>query len=192
MMDPLAVGPTAVVLDLFATRGAAAYVGEPVSQLEHALQTAALAVEHDAPEALVVAALLHDIGHLLHHLPEPAANRGVDSRHQDVGFWWLSRYFPISVTLPIRQHVAAKRYLCTVDAEYREQLSAASQQSLALQGALMAPSDVEAFEGSPFWQEAVMLRQWDDQAKAPGLVVPSLMSYRPMIKRVLLLRGMVG
>jgi gamma-butyrobetaine dioxygenase len=169
-----------------------AYVGEPVSQLEHALQTAALAVEHDASQALIVAALLHDIGHLLDDRPENAANRGIDTRHQEVGCWWLSQYFPASVTLPIRQHVAAKRYLCTVNAEYRARLSPASQQSLVLQGGLMTSSDVEAFEGSPYWRDAVMLRQWDDQAKVPRLVVPALMSYRPMIKRMLLLRGVVG
>jgi predicted HD phosphohydrolase len=78
-----------------------------------------------------------------------------------------------------------------VNAEYRARLSPASQQSFVLQGGMMTPRDVEAFEGSPYWREAVMLRRWDDQAKTAGLVVPALMCYRPMINRMLLLRGVV-
>ncbi len=104
------------ISELFARRGGEAYFGEPVSQLEHALQTASQAEQEGTPDTQIVAALLHDIGHLLHQLPEDIADRGVDGCHEQVGAMWLARYFPEAVTEPIRLHVAAKRYLCTVDA----------------------------------------------------------------------------
>ncbi len=103
---------------MFATKGHAAYVGEPVSQLEHALQAAYHAEQRGADDALVVAALLHDIGHLLHKLPEDAADHGIDTRHEQIGQAWLKRYCGPEVTEPIRLHVPAKRYLCATDAEY--------------------------------------------------------------------------
>ena len=174
-----------MIFRLFATHGTAAYVGEPVSQLDHALQTAARAVEQRVPSTLVVAALLHDIGHLLHATPEAAAACGIDTRHQEVGFVWLSSYFPVAVTLPIRRHVAAKRYLCTVDATYQLQLSAASRHSLSLQGAMMTEEEVDRFRTAPGWQEAVLLRRWDDEAKVPGLCVPPLEFYRSLLVRAL-------
>jgi len=117
------------ICDLFATKGHAAYVGEPVSQLEHALQAAHHAEQAGASDALVVAALLHDIGHLVHKLPEDAADHGIDTRHEQLGQAWLARSFGPAVTEPIRLHVPAKRYLCATDADYVAHLSAASVQS---------------------------------------------------------------
>ena len=181
--------PIAVIVDLFATRGADAYVGEPVSQLEHALQTARLAQLAAATDALIVAALLHDIGHLIHDLPEDAAKRGVDTRHQELGPAWLSRYFPRAVTDPIHLHVAAKRYLCSVNHPYRDELSEASLRSLSLQGGPMREDEVRAFEQLKGWHEGVQLRQWDDRAKAQGFAVPPLQSYLPHIQRVLKTRA---
>ena len=103
------------ILDLFATKGASAYHGEAVSQAEHALQAADLAEQEGSPDALVVAALLHDVGHLLDGQDEDLAIRGVDGRHEEAGGAWLSRHFGPEVIEPIRLHVAAKRYLCAVD-----------------------------------------------------------------------------
>jgi gamma-butyrobetaine dioxygenase len=166
------------ILDLFATRGAAAYHGEAVSQEEHALQAADLAVRQGASDALVVAALLHDVGHLLDGQDEDLADRGVDGRHEEAGCAWLSRHFGPEVTEPIRLHVAAKRYLCAVDPRYRSGLSPASLVSLELQGGPMSPAEVAEFEGSPFFGDAVLLRHWDDAAKVPGLAVPGPSHYR--------------
>src|SRR6266446_1402150 len=101
------------IFTLFERRGHAAYLGEPVSQLEHALQTAYQADQKGAPDYLIVAALLHDIGHLLHGMPENIVPVGVDGQHQEIGAAWLSRHFAVAVTAPIRLHVAAKRYLCS-------------------------------------------------------------------------------
>src|SRR5580698_9217642 len=100
-----------------AERGGGSYFGEPVSQLEHALQTAQLAVEANATPALVAAALLHDIGHLLQDLPENIADEGVDARHEELGYRWLRNRFGPAVAEPVRLHVDAKRYLCRVDAD---------------------------------------------------------------------------
>jgi phosphonate degradation associated HDIG domain protein len=173
------------VCELFATKGHAAYVGEPVSQLEHALQTAHHAETSGADDALVVAALLHDVGHLLHKLPENVADDGVDTRHEHLGQAWLARYCGPDVTEPVRLHVPAKRYLCATDPAYLAALSPASTQSLKLQGGPMSPGEVSEFEEHPHYRRAVTLRRWDDLAKIPGLDVPPLDHYRPRLARVL-------
>src|SRR5215470_14672811 len=109
------------ILQLFAEKGHGAYFGEDVTETQHALQCAHLAEQSGAENEIIAAALLHDIGHLLHGLPEDIAARGVDGQHQEIGAAWLVRHFPIAVTEPIRLHVAAKRYLCAVDDTYRQQ-----------------------------------------------------------------------
>src|SRR5215469_14042757 len=132
------------ILELFEARGAAAYLGEPVSQTEHALQAAHLAVLEGASDALVAAALLHDIGHLLGP-DDDAAERGIDAVHEDRGCSWLAPHFGPEVTEPIRLHVPAKRYLCRVDPRYRVLLSPASIRSLELQGGALTSGEAEAF-----------------------------------------------
>ena len=174
-----------VIMALFERRGAELYGGEAISQLEHALQTAHLAVFNNAPDTLVVAALLHDVGHLLHVMPDDVADLGIDMRHEELGTDWLSAYFGPEVTTPIRLHVAAKRYLCATDSDYVRRLSPASYQSLLLQGGPMSPAEVAKFEQLPNWDEAVLLRAWDDEAKVPDLVVPPLVSYRSRLEGVL-------
>jgi len=173
------------VMELFATRGHDAYVGEPVSQLEHGLQAAYFAEREGASDVLVVAALLHDIGHLVHKLPEDAADHGIDTRHEHLGGAWLKRYCGPEVTEPIRLHVPAKRYLSATDAEYQAQLSPASIQSLALQGGPFTADEVAEFEHHPHFRASVALRRWDDLAKIPDLEVPPLEYYRPRLERVL-------
>jgi phosphonate degradation associated HDIG domain protein len=175
----------ATITRLFETGGNAAYFGEPVSQTEHALQTAHLAESEGAPDALVVAALLHDVGHLLHGLSETIANQGIDGRHEAGGSEWLTQHFGPAVCDPVRLHVAAKRYLCAVDANYLALLSPASQQSLELQGGPFDAAGAKAFEAEPFYREAVRLRQWDDQAKIPKLQVPPLSHYASRVAAAL-------
>jgi phosphonate degradation associated HDIG domain protein len=173
------------ICELFATKGNAAYVGEPVSQLEHALQAAHHAEHSGASDSLIVAALLHDIGHLLHKLPEDAADHGIDTRHEQLGQTWLARYFGPEVTEPIRLHVPAKRYLCATDGAYLGQLSPASQQSLQLQGGPFDPTEIERFEQNPYHRAAVAMRRWDDLAKVPGMEVAGLDHYRPRLAAAL-------
>ncbi len=173
------------LLDLLAEAGASAYLGEPVTQLEHALQAAALAEEEGAPDELVVAALLHDIGHLVPRRPDGAAAPGVDGRHEQTGGRWLAMSFGRAVTEPIRLHVAAKRYLCAVDPSYATSLSLASRESLAHQGGPMTMAQAAVFEQTPWAREALALRRWDDAAKVPGASVPGLDHHRARIARLL-------
>lgn len=172
------------ILAVLSEGGAEAYFGEPVTQLEHALQSAALALRDEASDTLVVAALLHDIGHLVTGGSEDIADHGVDARHEDAGEHWLTEYFGPAVTAPIRMHVAAKRYLCAVEPGYAESLSAASQTSLALQGGAMTADEVQQFANAPWASDAVRLRRWDDAAKVPGLSVPALAHYRGLLERL--------
>ena len=180
--------PVAAVLTLYNGRGAEAYVGEPVSQLEHALQTADLAVRAGASKALVVAALLHDIGHLLRDEIEHAAEQRLDARHELIGTRWILQYFGAAIAEPIHLHVAAKRYLCAVDPQYVKLLSPASLMSLAVQGGPMDAADVARYERLPHGRDAARLRQWDDQAKVPGREVPHLAHYRHYLKDAVLVR----
>ena len=173
------------ILDMLRDGGGQAYFGEPVTQLEHALQTAALAERAGASDALVIAALLHDIGHLLHGLGEHVAGDGVDARHEEVGNRWLSGHFDAAVTEPVRLHVAAKRYLCSIDPGYAATLSGPSRHSLALQGGPMTPDEVVIFEWNPWAKDAAALRRWDDEAKVPGRTVPGLSHYRRRLDEAL-------
>ena len=132
-----------------------------------------------------MAALLHDVGHLLDGQDEDLADRGVDGRHEEAGCAWLARHFGPEVTEPIRLHVAAKRYLCAVAPSYLAGLSPASRLSLSLQGGPMSEDERAEFESNPSHDDAVRLRHWDDTAKVPGLDVPGLEHYRERITRLL-------
>jgi phosphonate degradation associated HDIG domain protein len=175
MEDSLTAGQ---LLERMVRLGGDSYFGEPVTVLEHCLQAAHFAREAEAATTQVVAALLHDVGHLLHGEGEAAADHGRDTRHEELADELLRAHLPLAVTEPIRMHVAAKRFLCAVDGEYLETLSASSRQSLALQGGVMTAREAEDFLKLPFAAEAVALRRWDDEAKIPALVVPGVESYR--------------
>ena len=170
------------VFQLMRERGGGAYFGEPVSQLEHALQAAWFASEDGSAPELIAAALLHDVGHLLHDLGEDVMDEGLDTRHEEAGYRWVSARFGSDVAEPVRLHVIAKRYLCAVDPEYGASLSPASVQSLALQGGPFTEEQAREFEQLPGYGEAVRLRRWDDAAKQQGLGVPGLEEYRGLLE----------
>ena len=173
------------VKELFAMRGESNYGGEAVSQLEHALQAADLAEQSDSPPSLIVAALLHDIGHLLHDLPEDAPDAGTDDVHEVRAARWLKTRFPSSVVAPVALHVAAKRCLVAIHPEYLSNLSPPSQLSLKLQGGPMSPDEAHDFQQLPFSEEALQLREWDDAAKVPNLPTASLSHHLEHIVEVL-------
>lgn len=172
------------LLDLLSAQGKEAYFGEPVSVLEHCLQCAYFAEQSQASPSTIAAALLHDIGHMLHGLPEDIAQRGVDGAHEEVAAVYLARWFGEDVTETVRLHVAAKRYLCATDPSYFGRLSPASVESLQLQGGPMCDEEVAAFEALPNAGVAVQLRQWDDEAKIQNMDVPGLEHYRSVLLRV--------
>ena len=167
------------IVELFETRGDAEYLGEPVSQKEHALQCAALARRDGAPDALIAAALLHDVGHLLSD--NNSAQPEVELMHAEKAAAWLRAYFGRDVTEPIRLHLIAKRYLCTIQPSYFEKLSQASVESLALQGGRVSPDEAKAFEKDAYFEAALRVRRWDEAAKGPRRVVPDLKTYLPML-----------
>lgn len=169
-------------------KGQGAYFGEAVSELEHALQAAHLAASSGAGAELVAAALLHDVGHLLHGLGEDIAEHDIDGRHEEAGANWLHQHFGPAVTEPIRLHVPAKRYLCSAESGYLAGLSPASVKSLQLQGGPMSREEQHQFEQHPFYREAVELRRWDDAAKVPGWQVPGLEAYRETLTQALAAR----
>jgi phosphonate degradation associated HDIG domain protein len=174
------------IATLFLDKGKSSYFGEPVSQLEHALQAAHFARQEKASGHLVVAALLHDVGHLVEDIPEDTANLGIDAKHEEIGESWLAQRFGPEVYEPVHLHVAAKRYLCATDSGYSSRLSPASIQSLQLQGGPMLPDEIAAFESHRYFKEALSLRLWDDEAKIPGLAMAELPSYYDLLEQVVL------
>lgn len=172
------------ILKLWERRGHSDYGGEAVTQLEHALQSAWQAEQEQASAELIAAALLHDLGHLLHDLPADAPERGIDDAHENSAGNYLKGVFPPGVWEPIRLHVAAKRYLCAVDPQYQAQLSDPSLVSLNLQGGAMTDEEVESFSSHPFHEDAIRLRRWDDAAKVPNLVTPSLDHFAAYLRQV--------
>jgi gamma-butyrobetaine dioxygenase len=174
------------IFRVFAEYGAEQYLGEQVSMTEHMLQSAHAAELEGAPPRLVAAALLHDYGHFIHDLPEDSADHGIDTRHEEVGYAFLAEHFGDAVAEPIRMHVAAKRYLCAVEPAYLAELSPASVHSLELQGGPFDPGEIAAFEASPYAEDAVRLRRWDDVGKVPGLPTPELEHFRPVLERTLM------
>jgi phosphonate degradation associated HDIG domain protein len=171
---------------MFQQRGNSRYGGEAVTQLQHALQAATFAENTGASPALIAAALLHDIGHLLHDLPEDAPDRGIDDAHEELAARWLIGRFPPSVVAPVQLHVTAKRYLCTTDSNYLKHLSGPSLQSLKLQGGLMNNEELNAFRSHPHFTAAIQLRRWDEAAKDPTMQTPSLEHFAGYLRQVTL------
>ena len=170
--------------EIFERRGAEEYLGEQVTIAEHMLQGAQLAEEANAPEDVVAAALLHDVGHFTHDFPTDAANLGIDSQHEEAGARVLEGWFPDVVIDCIRGHVAAKRYLCATKPDYFDRLSEASVLSLKLQGGPMTKEEVAAFDKNPNLQAILKVRIWDDVGKNPDHQAPAFAHFRPVLERV--------
>lgn len=168
---------------LFARKGGEQYSGEPVNQLEHALQCALLAEQSGGDDELVTAALLHDLGHLLHDLGATPTLAGVDDVHQYRALPFLRGVFGAGVLEPIKLHVDAKRYLCATRPGYHDALSADSKRSLVLQGGVFDGAEAQAFITQPGAAAAVQVRIWDDLAKADGLPTPPLAHYLARARR---------
>jgi gamma-butyrobetaine dioxygenase len=187
------MSPVDAIAELFASAGAADYLGEPVTVAAHLLQAGAMAEAAGAPPSLVAAALLHDVGHLRGadvladgiEVSGLELMTGIDNDHGERGAQWLAQWFPESVTEPVRLHVAAKRYLCTAEPSYFALLSEASVYTLSVQGGPMTEAEAAEFERSPHAADAIAVRRWDDQAKDPSADVPDVAWYRPLLTSLL-------
>lgn len=171
----------AEIEQLYADMGRNTY-GEGITQTEHGVQCAELACRAGESPALVTAALLHDIGHLLEEISTEHGN----FRHDKVGADYLLPLFGAEVAEPVRLHAQAKRYLCTVEEGYFESLSVASVHSLKHQGGLMTEAEVEQFRQQPQFEAAIKLRRWDDAGKDPELASLPFERYREYMQASLL------
>ena len=165
------------VAALFGSATGTAYYGEAVTLAQHMLQAGALAKATGAPDSLVAAALLHDVGHALESTPEYGP-------HEVVGANWLGQWFPTDTCEPVLLHVEAKRCLCATERSYFDCLSEASRQSLIVQGGPMSLGEVRAFESRPFAPAAIAVRRWDEAAKDPTLETLSLAHFQALLERV--------
>ena len=172
------------LLSIYTRCGTALYFGEAVTVTEHCLQAAHFAQAANAPESLVIAALLHDVGHLIEPVPEDIADWTSDAHHELSGSRWLAARFAPEVWQPVRLHVSAKRYLCATDPSYFGKLSAASVVTLGLQGGPMSGIEVAEFEAEVYGRDAVLVRLWDDQGKIAGLPTADFGHYRELIDRL--------
>jgi gamma-butyrobetaine dioxygenase len=181
--------PVQLIGDMFASEGAAEYLGEAVTQAAHLLQAAVLAEADRADDALVAAALLHDVGHFAETMTGRQLMSGTDNRHSDVGADWLAQWFGPEVTEPVRLHVAAKRFLTAVEPGYAKGLSAASVYTLGVQGGPMHEAEIDEFAAQPYAEAACRLRRWDEAAKDPAALVPSFDHFRPLLARLIRTRA---
>jgi [1-hydroxy-2-(trimethylamino)ethyl]phosphonate dioxygenase len=166
-------------------KGARRYGLSDVNQLQHALQAALLAEQAGCDAALVTAALLHDIGHMVHNLGESPAEAGIDDRHEELGRAYLAPLFGPAVTEPVRLHVPAKRYLCATESAYFATLSPDSVLSLTLQGGPLSADEVSRFRALPHAEAAVRLRRFDEGAKVADLPTPPVTHFLPYVRRCL-------
>jgi len=173
------------IRSLFEQYGNLAYSGEPVTQLEHALQSGALAEDARAGDELVAAAFLHDLGHLLNRQGDTPTERGIDDLHQYFALPFLRPVLPDAVLEPIRLHVDAKRCLCAIDDMYFRQLSADSVRSLELQGGIFSSEEAEAFLAKPYAEDALSVRKWDDRGKEQNRATPDLDHFMDVVERVM-------
>lgn len=166
---------------LFAAIAGTSYLGEPITIAEHMLQSAACARRDGADDALIAAALLHDVGYYVDPAPDNENETDLRKRHDLAAARILAPVLPAGVTEPIRLHVDAKRYLCAIEPAYYDKLSDASKHTMRLQGGVMDAEQAETFAGEPYCEDAVRLRRWDDEGKAPDVAVPGFEAYRTML-----------
>ena len=174
----------AFLADIFERRGGEEYLGEPVTMAEHMLQGATLAENANLPEIIVVAALLHDIGHFTSEFGTFRMDDTEDRYHEEAGAQVLEAFFPTLVTDCVRYHVAAKRYLCATRPDYFNRLSDASVHSLNLQGGPMSPQEVAEFEQNPNLEQIIQVRYLDDAGKHADMETPDFAHFAPMVQRV--------
>ncbi|MFL9873169.1 (R)-1-hydroxy-2-trimethylaminoethylphosphonate oxygenase [Paraburkholderia megapolitana] len=174
----------AFIGDIFARRGGEEYLGEGVTMAEHMLQAAHLVEQNGERDTVIVAALLHDIGHFTSEFGAFSMSDTKDNYHDAAGAVVVEQFFPRAVTDCVRLHVAAKRYLCAVDPGYFAKLSPASVHSLRLQGGPMTDEQVARFSQNPNLADVIKVRLADDAGKVTGASTPDFAHYAPLVQRL--------
>lgn len=168
--------------EIYGTRGFEVFEGDCVtSQTAHGLQSAMIAEQEGASAEMIVAALLHDIGRIINPKDREMTDAGGDAKHEEVARHYLEKHFGPEVTMPIKWHVAAKKYLVATDPTYKKKISPGSTRSLAGQGGVHKDDEAQAFIEQPYAKEGVELRRWDDRAKNPDAVTPPFAHFVPYI-----------
>ncbi len=163
------------IFELYEQHGNEEYIGEPVSQLEHMAQTAALAKKDGYDDEVILAAFFHDIGHLCTHGSDQDMNGFGAMDHEQLGAAYLKeRGFSDRVVFLVKGHVAAKRYLTYKFPQYFKKLSEASRQTLIFQGGMMCKEEAAAFENHPDANLMLKMRTWDDLAKQEHVSIKNL------------------
>ena len=170
--------------DIFARRGGEEYLGEPVTMAQHMLQGATFAEQQGLGEDIIVAALLHDIGHFTSEFGTYSPDDTTDKHHEDAGAEVLANFFPTLITDCVRYHVAAKRYLCATRPSYFDRLSPASVHTLHLQGGPMTAAEVAAFEANPNLEKIIQVRYLDEAGKVADMQTPDFAHFAPMVQRI--------
>ena len=174
----------AFIGDIFKRCGDEEYLGEPVTMAEHMLQGATLAEKKGLPEDIIVAALLHDIGHFTSEFGTFSMDDTHDRFHEEAGAKVLEEFFPSVITDCVRYHVAAKRYLCATNSDYFGKLSSASVHSLNLQGGPMSEKEVAEFEKNPNLEKIIQVRYLDDAGKSADMKTPDFWHFAPMVQHI--------
>ena len=176
------------LFDLYTRFGASDYIGEPVSQLEHMIQAAMIAEEEEADEEMILAAFLHDIGHLFEFIQPVASMSGVGVvDHEKLAEdYLLEKGFSLRVSKLVKSHVDAKRYLTFRYPEYFLQLSDASKETLKHQGGVMTAEEATEFEQDPLFKDYLRMRNWDDRAKIQNMPLKDIQYYKEMVVRHLI------
>ena len=172
------------IADIFERRGADSYLGESVTMSQHMLQGAWQAEAYGSDDEIIAAALLHDIGHYTSEFPADMVGAGQDNYHEEAGAYLLEGFFSKRIVSCVRYHVPAKRYLCLIDQNYYDDLSDASKHTLELQGGLMSLEEMQEFSETPYLDDILQVRRWDDLAKDPLLETPPFYYYQPILKRL--------
>ena len=172
------------IIEIFRLKGGQDYAGEEITQLEHACQAAQLAEQHGYDDEVILAAFLHDLGHLLSDDEEDDMDGFGVKDHEAVGADFLKEHgFSDKVTTLVKSHVEAKRYLCFANKRYYDNLSEASKMTLLYQGGPMKEDEAKAFEQNPLKTLIIKMRTWDEEAKVTDVPVPAMQTYKDMIIR---------
>lgn len=187
MFGAVIMNPESAISDIFTLyekHGADDYIGEAISQIEHACQCAQLAEKDAEDEEVVLAAFFHDLGHICPEYGNDVSMGGYGhQQHEKLGADFLrERGFSEKIVRLVESHVQAKRYLCTKP-EYYRKLSDASRETLKFQGGPMKAEEINAFENNPLFHLSIKLRAWDEAAKEENVPLPDLNIYREMARK---------